>query len=371
MKPPGDEDLTLYRNIRRKSLLAILLPFLCVFAPCMASAAACGVVRAGIHISPPFVMERLDGAYSGMAVDLWSDIAEKLELETRYVRYPTVESILTALKNDDIDIAMTNLTVTHERARYVKFTYPWFDSGLRLMVHEDHKGSVLGELRKNRQLRVYAILIALLFFLTILVTLVRRRCDCDFPAKWAEGLSINLYDILLAARGGSITTHYMGWIGNIVSSVWLICGVALVAYVTSTVTAAMTTASLSGGIENVFDLPGKRVAVFRGSAAEEYLSVLGIPTIAYDGIDDAATSLAQREIHAIVADAPVLEYWTHASPNAGVKMTGAMFHNDKYAFATCARQSELADRISVELIRLSEVGVTAQLRLKYFGRHDD
>ena len=41
----------------------------------------------GIKVSPPFIIENPDGKYSGVSVDLWSMISQKLGVDYEYKVY--------------------------------------------------------------------------------------------------------------------------------------------------------------------------------------------------------------------------------------------------------------------------------------------
>lgn len=324
-------------------------------------------IKAGVYISPPFVMDNGGGSFYGMAIDLWETIEQHLNLRTEYIQFHVFEELVKAAETGKVDIAITNITVTYERARYLKFSYPWYDSGMRIMVKNDTKGSVFDEMKRNGQLQSYGWLFLLLVSLTVVLTFIRRRLDSDFPKKWIEGLTFCFYDLLVAAKSGRINHKYLGWFGYILSSVWMIFGVALVAYVTSTVTSSMTTLSLTREINSVHDLDGRKVAVLKGSVAQQYLGKMSLGSVSFNEIDDAAQALLSGQVQAVVADAPVLEYWVNTHPEMNLDVVGELFHKDKYAFASSKKQKDLMDSISVELIRLYEQEKIRMIKEMYFG----
>lgn len=87
----------------------------------------------GILASPPFVIVS-DGEVTGLAIDLWEEIAEKKNWQFAYQEYRTFRDLIDATTQGQIDLALTNLTITQQRALKVDFTQPWFDGGVRLMV---------------------------------------------------------------------------------------------------------------------------------------------------------------------------------------------------------------------------------------------
>lgn len=115
-------------------------------------------VRVGLYLSPPFVAQE-QGHFTGMAVELWESLAETQGLQTEYRTLPTVRALIDAAANGEIDVAVTNLTITQGRAQRIDFTYPWFDAGLRIMVSE-RQGTgfleIVAGLRDSGFLRAYA-----------------------------------------------------------------------------------------------------------------------------------------------------------------------------------------------------------------------
>ncbi|MCD8264023.1 MAG: transporter substrate-binding domain-containing protein [Tannerellaceae bacterium] len=192
--------------------------------------------------------------------------------------------------------------------------------------------------------------------LTFSLTLFYRRKDPEFPTTWYEGFSLNLYHLMVAIQTGSIENKLTGWIGHLLAVVWMVFGIGLVAYVTSTITSSMTKISLTSDIHSLADLSGKLVGVEEGGIEERYLSNLGIATVPYNNIIDAAEGLLNDEVSAVVGDVPVLEYWIHTNRSKKLEVTGNLFHPDKYAFAVSPDHSHLMDSISLQLIRLYDTG---------------
>jgi ABC-type amino acid transport substrate-binding protein len=328
------------------------------------------VIRAGVHTSPPFVMDDGSGGFNGMAVDLWNMISGALGRRTEYREYRSVDELLAALQSGEIDVLVTNLTVTHARTQNLKFTYPWYDSGLRLMVNADSGTSFWGEFNQNGRVAIYTAFVVLFLIIVLLLTIFMRRRDPTFTRSWRDGLFCCLYEAIITFRSGRLMRDF-GWVGHALGSIWMIFGVAVVAYITSTITSSMTTVSLSrDGIGSLGDLTGKSAGLLAGSASEEFMSDRGIFLKSFNNIDEAGNALAERQVQSVIADAPVLEYWAVTHPEKKVKVTGDLFRPEKYAFA-CGTGSALADAVSIQLIRLHENRSIQRLRSSYFGQAAD
>lgn len=328
------------------------------------------VLRAGVYVSHPFVIRETNG-YAGMSIDLWEGLAAGLGRKVEYTEYETFRDLVDATADGNIDIAVTNLTITEERARRIDFTHPWFDAGLRVMVNEDQTASfsdVLGGLQASGHLKAYAWIAAIILLATLILTVFDRRFDKNFPTRWREGLSESFFTVMSVATSGKPPSrkNLFGWVGRIWQGLWLVCGVAVLAYVTSSVTSVMTTLSLTTQISSVADLTDRPVGVFTGSVAEQYARRSGLDSRSFPHIEEAISALQDGRITAIIGDAPVLEYFAHTNPGARVRAVGPIFEPDKYGFGL-PPHSPLTRPLTIGLIGAHQRGDIAEIRVKYFG----
>lgn len=328
------------------------------------------VARVGVYVHPPFVAKSGD-SYGGMAIDLWELVAGQLGFASRYIEYENVGELVSAAASGEIDTAVTNMTATRERAERIDLTHPWFDAGQRLMVRKDGgagTGSLLRGLSDSGHLRAYAWIAFVIVLATALVTLFDRKFDQNFPKRWRDGIAESFYTVMSVVTSGKSPArkNLFGWMGRIWQGLWLVCGIAVLAYVTSSVTSVMTTLSLTNQINSVADLSGHIVGVQPGSVSEDYARQAGLNTRPFQHINEAADALADGRVDAILGDAPVLEYYTHKNPGQGLTVVGPIFMPDKYAFGL-PHDSELTRPLSVEIIGLHESGRLAEIRTRYFG----
>ncbi|UJQ94489.1 transporter substrate-binding domain-containing protein [Mariluticola halotolerans] len=328
-----------------------------------------GVVNVGVYLSPPFIMKDGD-LYTGMAAELWQAVSARSDLASKFVEFDTPRALIDATANGEIDVAVTNLSITKDRAQRIDFTQPWYDSGLRIMVNETG-GNGLDDLfhglRDSGYLRSYVWLTLVIIAATFLLTLFDRRFDKEFPRTWGAGLTESFYHVMSIATSGKTSRKKMfGSFGRFFAAIWLVCGVAVLAYVTSSVTSVMTAAAISNQINEAEDLPGREIGVFAGSVGEEHMRAEDLRTRPYNNIEEAAEALRTRRIDAIVADAPVLEYYANSAAGSGLDVVGPIFMPDKYGFAT-PLDSNLGRLITLNLLGAREDGTVERLRTKYFG----
>jgi polar amino acid transport system substrate-binding protein len=352
--------------------LALLLTLLLPQASTAQAPQAPETLDVGLFVDPPFVIAD-GGRFSGMAVELWENIAAELELPYRYVELETVGDLVEATASGQVDVAVTNLTINRPRAQLIDFTQPWFDGGMRIMVGSERRHgfrSLIAGLGDAGFLRAYAWIALVVVGATVVLTLFDRRFDAGFPTRWRDGIAESFFSVMSIATTGKPPSrkNLFGWMGRIWQGVWLICGIAVLAFVTSSVTSVMTTLSLANQIHGVTDLAGKRVGVLSGSIEADYAQEQALQTRAYPGLADAVDGLLNGEVSAVIADAPVLEYHVHTHPDLPLQVVGPLFQPDKYGFAV-PQQSPLRSLLTVELLGALASGEVDDLKTRYFGTH--
>ncbi|EBS4877579.1 transporter substrate-binding domain-containing protein [Salmonella enterica] len=328
-------------------------------------------VKVGIYVSQPFVMHGEKGI-NGLAAELWEGFAEQQHIRFRYQEYPTVSALLDAVHRGEVDVAVSNITLTEERAARMAFTFPWYDSGLRIMVSGGKAGApwrtFWSDMTDAGHIEVYLLIVAGILVGTVLLTVLDRKLGDTFPASWFDGLAEDFYHVMSIFTTGR-TSHKLlfGSVGKIIAGIWMVCGVTVVAYITSSITSTMTASNLQSVIRGPGDLRGEITGVRAGSEAEKYLRRNGMEPLGFEHLNDAVVALRSGKIQAIVADAPTLEYFVKMNPMAGMKLTGNTFYPEKFGFAL-PLDSQYTHLLSKWLIGLHESGELDRLKDTYFGR---
>ena len=330
-------------------------------------------LEVGVFVDPPFVMSDGEG-YVGMAIDLWEQVADGLGRDYTYVELETIRDLLDATAAEDIDVAVTNLTINRPRAERVDFTQPWFDGGMRIMIATDQSSGfsqLVSGLKDAGFLRAYAWIGLVILIATALLTFFDRRFDTAFPQRWRDGLAESFYAVMSVVTSGRppARKNLFGWTGRIWQGLWLVCGIAVLAFVTSSVTSVMTTLSLTGHIESLEDLDDEPIGALTGTVGEDYARAQGLRVRTYRNLDDAVAALLESDVAAVLADAPVLEYHAHTNPGLPVDVVGPLVEPDKYGFAV-PLQSPLRRLITVELLGAIAAGDVETMRARYFGAQD-
>ena len=97
-------------------------------------AAAAPKLVIGMELSyPPFEMRDASGAPAGVSVDLAKALGEKLGQPVEIQNLPFA-GLIPALKTAKIDLIISSMTATPERAQSIDFSEPYLKTGLCLLV---------------------------------------------------------------------------------------------------------------------------------------------------------------------------------------------------------------------------------------------
>ncbi|MEO8205688.1 MAG: transporter substrate-binding domain-containing protein [Chthoniobacterales bacterium] len=331
-------------------------------------------LRVGLVPTAPFVNTPPD-PLPGISIEVWRAIVDANKWTCAYSNFPTSDAALTALKNDRIDVVVGATSITKLRRATVDFSQPFFRAGLRIMISQvqPHSlGAVWETLTDPAHLSIFGILVLLVIVLCVAVTLFERKHNPDFPTTWKDGFAESFYYVAaLMFTGKSVYKGFPGVIGRITMIIWMVAGVFLVAYITSTITSEMTAQRLHGHIHDARDLVNKTVGCITGTTSQTYLTEKGIDHIDYKDIASAVADLVPQKgrapkIEALVYDAPLLEYFDNNHQQIPITEVGSTFQPENYGFAV-RKGSDLRQPIDEALLTLIESGFINKLAQQYLG----
>lgn len=94
-------------------------------------------LRVGMELSyPPFEMICYDGSPCGISPDLVHYFGEFLGREVQIDNIPFI-GLIPSLKNGNIDLIVSSLTVTEQRKKAIDFSEPYAKNGLSLLLGKD------------------------------------------------------------------------------------------------------------------------------------------------------------------------------------------------------------------------------------------
>lgn len=364
--------MVLHASQRAATGLALLM--ILVLAVPTGSARAAGpepqqdrVLRVATKPLEPFVFEQV-GGWAGFSIDLWAALAELLGLEYEWIDVETVTNQLEAVQNGTADLAIAGISMTPEREAVIDFSHPYFNAGLQVMVQaQSGQPTFLDLIQAYAPLiaRVVAIGMLIAFAMSNIVWLIERRHNPEFQHGYFPGIWDGLWYFFGIVSTGEYQVHPTQGYRRILTAVWWLLGVILIAQFTAVMTTTLTLDQLSGQIRGPEDLPGKRVATVEGSTAAKYLIARNLGFVGVKSIDEAYDLLEQGQVDAVVYDAPVLAYYSATGGQGTVRLAGPIFQEETYGIAL-PTNSPLREPINAALLRLRQDGTYEQIYQRWF-----
>lgn len=94
---------------------------------------------------PPFEMTDTSGKPSGVSVDLATDLAKRLGRPV-VVQNTSFDGLIPALKTGKVDLVISSMTATPERAKSIDFSDPYLATGLCLLLKSDSPARSIADL---------------------------------------------------------------------------------------------------------------------------------------------------------------------------------------------------------------------------------
>ncbi len=327
-------------------------------------------LRVITRVVAPFVTKDND-KYSGFSVDLWDAIAKQANLNFHFVEKQNIKEILGGMKGGEGDVAIAAISVTAQREEQFDFSQPMFDSGLQIMVRNEASNSFnLAQIFSVFTTGGMPFLLGLLAALVIIPAhiawfLERDRDNHMFPRNYFPGIFHAMWWATGAATGQQPDPLISGW-GRFLSTILILTSVIFVSYFTAAITSNLTVQSLRGDINGPDDLRGRKVGTTTGSTAASFLQSMNLAPTEFAKIEDAFAALDNRQLDAVVFDAPVLLYYVANKGANKARLVGGLLRKENYGILF-PRGSELRKPVNEALLKLREDGTYDALYIKWFS----
>ncbi len=354
-------------------LMLAIAPLLGASQPAFAQSAQ-AELKIGTRVLPPMVVQN-GNEINGFSIDLWNAIAGKLNVKTTYQTAPDVRSLLDLVRSGAVDAGIAAISITAAREAEFDFSQPMMSAGLQIMVRGKGKdagdSNPLADLTVHIFSKAFMVWIGIALMMVIIPAHVVWLLERNHPSgllkhpAYFPGIFDALYwaSTTLATQGGDMPRH---WLSRLITVLWMFIAIVFVAFYTAQLTANLTVQQIQGTINGPDDLHGKKVAATRGSTAVSILGELRANVQEVASIDDAYKALDEKEVDAIVFDAPVLLYYAANDGKGKVQLIGQPFRKEDYGIAF-RNGSELRKRVNNVLLVLREDGTYQKLYDKWFS----
>ncbi len=339
-----------------------------------------------VKFAPPFVFESTTpspetGNWSGLAIDLWSDIASCLSMTADFIEYTDIDELLEAVANQEVDIAVGAFSLSADREREVDFSHSYYQAHLGVMVVDQSGLATLKTLIERFPLAEFLFVVSglLLFMVTIAVLYWRSEQPKENPL-FSDGPLKGFYNALIWAtllifsgRGDPFELRTRS--GQVLVIFLMFFGVTIVSAVTAVLTSSLTLRSLDQQISSVDDLKSKSVAYLDRVLDEngkqpvrDWLAERRINATVVRSWPETLSALTNHRLDALVHDREIMQYLVKEDYLKGVKVLPLSLKQEPYSFIF-PENSELTERVNLQLLSYIGEDYWLQRQAFYLGNY--
>jgi ABC-type amino acid transport substrate-binding protein len=307
----------------------------------------------GTKETPPFAMKNSEGAWTGVSIDLWHQIASELNLPFEF-RELDLQGLIDGVADGSLDIAIAALSITAEREEICDFSHPYYVTGLGIAIAPKHRSPWLVVLKKIFSRYYLKVVIGLCVLLLALGTLIwwfeHKRNPEQFGGGTAAGIGSGFWwsAVTMTTVGyGDKAPVTFG--GRAIAFIWMLIAIIIVSVFTATITSTLTVAHLDVPVKGPQDLHRVHVAAIADTTGESYLRDNRISYTSYKTVSEGLRAIMEGSIQALVYDAPILRYLIHHEFKGGLDVLPHTFHREDYGIAL-PKSSSLREPINRVLL---------------------
>ena len=328
-------------------------------------------LQIGVSGSPPFVIEE-DGVLSGISVEIWKDVAERLEQPYKFVVQPNTNANVEAVADGSVDLAIGPISITPTRLANPKidFTQPYYHGYEGLLIPQKPPG-LITRLRPFigwAALSSVGILITLLFIFGNLIWLAERRKNTEqFPRHYFHGVGNGMwFGLVTLTTVGYGDRAPLSRSGRIIAGIWMVISLVAVSSITAGLASAFTLSLAEiapSAIREKADLRGKKIAVVEGTTSLRWGKLYEINAFLTKDLNGAIKILNQGKVEGIIFDEAPLRHYLKQNKKSKLKLANFPLAIQTYGFVL-PMGSPLRNQLNIELLDMERNGVTERIKTK-------
>lgn len=308
---------------------------------------------------------------TGFSIDLMTMLGERLGREVRYQYQDSFPAMLNSVEAGEVDGAIANISITSARESVMDFSQPIFESGLQIMVSgAGTRGSIWRTIFNTDLLLAVLAAFAVLFLLGLLMWVFERRRQPYFDAPVDQAMFPAFWWALnLVVNGGFEERMPRSAMGRVLGVIMVVSSLFVVSIFVANITASLTVEAITGSIQSIDDLEGRRVATTTGSTASSFLENRGIAHRTHDSLAELIESFEAGDLDAVVFDGPILAHYIATDGIGKARLIDRIYQPENYGIAL-PQGSAMREPINRALLAVKEAGDYGNLVEKWFGSRD-
>jgi polar amino acid transport system substrate-binding protein len=271
-------------------------------------------LRIAVYDVPPYGYANPDGSISGISVDLWRRVAERLQRQFKLIPISEMEAILSGLEQDQFDAAIGAITITPEREKRVDFSYPAHRSGVAVALRKE-KGPLSALKSYAAATSELGPLILGSLAMLVLIGVSMWFIESRHPAAHgSESSVVTLRDGLYWAIVTMTTVGYgdkkpKSTTGRVIAVSWMFASLVWVSLLSTSLVSRLTADRVeSRDMVGTIDLAKRKLAAVAQSSGAEYLDQHHLQYVKFNNLPDALDSLGDGKTDAVVNSVGALQH---------------------------------------------------------------
>lgn len=331
-------------------------------------------LKVGLAGGAPFVVKDSSQSPSGIAVEIWEDVAAESNLSYKYIDFDSVKGALAALEQGEIDLVVGPISITSERVSHMRFSQPYYQSSMAIASRLG-KPDLWDRIKPFFSFKLVIAIAIFLFILSLVGALLwlaeRKESPDQFPPTFASGVANGMWlaIVTMSTTGYGDKAPVTLW-GRIIAGVWMVVSII---FATSMVAGIASTLTLSGlgdsTINTIEQLSGKSAAAVLGSPAEQFLKDHFVKEYPYPTLEEAMKALGDKKVDAVIFDRPQLLFYKQSHPNEKIYIAKAEYYKQGYGFAF-PLNSKLPHQVNIKMLELAEEGRNSTTTKSWIGKDE-
>lgn len=326
-------------------------------------------LKVGVVVNPPFVIKN-EAAFSGIAVDIWHEVAQELERSYTFVDQTNedMDKPFESLAQGDVDVLIGALSITGDRYKKVDFTLPFFVDKVIAITLSDylHNIFLFLEMFLVSAGSIIGILILLFIIYIHLLWYYERSHSKSFPQGYQKGVSYLFWSHILSGRHSEVPVSFAGRIlilfqKSIFYFIVILLNATWVSFIT------VTFVKYASSVQNIADLEKGRTGAIEKSKSFRAGANGGLRMIPFKSLSDGMEALEAGHLEAFLEEQSIAEIYLSEKSKRKLVLSHFALKRDLYSFAT-RKDSPLLREINTQILTLRKKEVPEKICKIYLPR---